>query len=62
MFRPEENAKRAANGCLRLSMPEIKSEIFLDGVKSIRYKIDLNKCVNFITEGSSIKQNFKDVV
>ena len=35
MFRPEENARRAANGCLRLSMPEISENIFLDGVKSI---------------------------
>ena len=35
MFRPKENAKRAANGCLRLSMPEISENIFLDGVTSI---------------------------
>tara|TARA_B100000953_G_scaffold148946_1_gene123295 strand:+ start:403 stop:1422 length:1020 start_codon:yes stop_codon:yes gene_type:complete len=35
MFRPEENARRAANGCLRLSMPEISEDIFLDGVTSI---------------------------
>jgi len=35
MFRPKENAKRAANGCLRLSMPEISENIFLDGVISI---------------------------
>ena len=33
MFRPEENAKRAANGCVRLSMPEISKDVFLDGVK-----------------------------
>ena len=35
MFRPEENAKRAANGCVRLSMPEISKDVFLDGVKSV---------------------------
>ena len=35
MFRPEENAKRAANGCLRLSMPKISEKVFLHGVKSI---------------------------
>ena len=35
MFRPKENARRAANGCLRLSMPEITENIFLDGVTSI---------------------------
>ena len=35
MFRPEENAKRAANGCLRLSMPEISEHVFLDGVTSV---------------------------
>ncbi|PPR41271.1 MAG: hypothetical protein CFH22_00955 [Alphaproteobacteria bacterium MarineAlpha5_Bin12] len=44
------------------NFPRILPDRILDGVKSIRYKIDLNKCVNFITEGSSIKQNFKDVV
>ena len=31
----QENAKRAANGCLRLSMPEISENIFLDGIISI---------------------------
>ena len=35
MFRPDENAKRAANGCLRLSMPEISEKIFLDGVTKV---------------------------
>ena len=35
MFRPEENAKRAANGCLRLSMPEISERVFLDGVTNV---------------------------
>ena len=41
MFRPDENAKRAANGCLRLSMPEISEEIFLDGVtKVVKDNID----------------------
>jgi len=35
MFRPEENAKRAANGCLRLSMPEISESVFLDGVTNV---------------------------
>ena len=35
MFRPEMNAKRAANGCIRLSMPEIPSSLFLDAVKKI---------------------------
>ena len=35
MFRPEENAKRAANGCLRLSMPEISESVFLDGVINV---------------------------
>ncbi|OIR23663.1 MAG: hypothetical protein BEU00_00275 [Marine Group III euryarchaeote CG-Epi3] len=35
MFRPKENAKRAANGCLRLSMPEIPENVFLDGVSSV---------------------------
>ena len=35
MFRPGENAKRAANGCLRLSMPEISKSVFLDGVTSV---------------------------
>ena len=35
MFRPEENAKRAANGCLRLSMPEISENVFLDGVLNV---------------------------
>ena len=41
MFRPDENAKRAANGCLRLSMPEISEKIFLDGVtKVVKDNID----------------------
>ena len=41
MFRPDENAKRAANGCLRLSMPEISENIFLDGVtKVVKDNID----------------------
>ena len=35
MFRPDQNAKRAANGCLRLSMPEISEKIFLDGVTKV---------------------------
>ena len=35
MFRPDENAKRAANGCLRLSMPKISQRVFLDGVTSV---------------------------
>jgi len=35
MFRPEMNAKRAANGCTRLSMPEIPSSLFLDAVKKV---------------------------
>ena len=35
MFRPDENAKRAASGCLRLSMPEISEDVFLDGVTSV---------------------------
>ena len=35
MFRPEQNAKRAASGCVRLSMPEISKDVFLDGVKSV---------------------------
>ena len=34
-FRPDENAKRAANGCLRLSMPKISQKVFLDGVTSV---------------------------
>ncbi len=35
MFRPEMNAERAANGCVRLSMPEIPSSLFLDAVKKV---------------------------
>ena len=35
MFRPEMNAKRAANGCTRLSMPEIPETLFLDAVKKV---------------------------
>ena len=35
MFRPEMNAKRAANGCIRLSMPEIPGSLFLDAVKKV---------------------------
>lgn len=35
MFRPDMNAKRAAEGCKRLSMPEIPSSLFLDGVKKV---------------------------
>ena len=35
MFRPEKNAKRAANGCLRLSIPEISENVFLDGVTNV---------------------------
>ena len=35
MFRPEMNAKRAANGCVRLSMPEIPGSLFLDAVKKV---------------------------
>ena len=35
MFRPEMNAKRAASGCTRLSMPEIPSTLFLDAVKKV---------------------------
>ena len=35
MFRPEMNAKRAANGCVRLSMPEIPNSLFLDAVKKV---------------------------
>ena len=35
MFRPEMNAKRAANGCTRLSMPEIPSSLFINGVKRV---------------------------
>ena len=41
MFRPEENAKRAAKGCSRLSMPEITKDVFLDGVtKVVKDNID----------------------
>ncbi len=35
MFRPERNAKRAANSCKRLSMPEIPEALFLDAVKKV---------------------------
>ena len=35
MFRPEMNAKRAADGCLRLSMPEIPKSLFLNAVKKV---------------------------
>ena len=35
MFRPDMNAKRAATGCTRLSMPEIPSSLFLDAVKKV---------------------------
>jgi branched-chain amino acid aminotransferase len=35
LFRPEKNAERAAKGCLRLSMPEIPKNVFMDAVKKI---------------------------
>ena len=35
LFRPEKNAERAAKGCLRLSMPEIPKNIFMDAVKKV---------------------------
>jgi len=35
LFRPEKNAERAAKGCLRLSMPEIPKNIFLEAVKKV---------------------------
>lgn len=35
IFRPEKNAKRAARGCSRLSMPEIPSNLFLDATKKV---------------------------
>jgi branched-chain amino acid aminotransferase len=35
LFRPEKNAERAAKGCLRLSMPEIPKNIFMEAVKKV---------------------------
>jgi branched-chain amino acid aminotransferase len=35
LFRPEKNAERAAKGCLRLSMPEIPKNVFMDAVKKV---------------------------
>lgn len=35
LFRPEKNAERAAKGCLRLSMPKIPKNIFLEAVKKV---------------------------
>jgi len=35
MFRPEMNAKRAADGCVRLSMPKIPISLFLNAVKKV---------------------------
>ena len=34
-FRPEENAKRMADGCRRLCIPPITKEVFMDGVEKV---------------------------
>ena len=35
LFRPEKNAERAAKGCVRLSMPQIPKNIFMEAVKKV---------------------------
>lgn len=35
LFRPDQNAKRLQNSCQRLLMPEVPTEMFIDGLKQV---------------------------